>query len=154
MSCKSCLFLVYVLSISCQHLLYVFSMSCLCLVHLLLCVVYVLSMCSLCLIYVLSMACLCFVYVLSMSCLCLVYFLSMPCLFLVHFLSMSCNFPNRVMYEIWRKTLTVSDRRTDGQTKWAIEELASLLIKHQSLRKNLTPPKTGLDSWKPGLQGN
>ena len=151
-----CLCVVYALSMFCLCLVYVLSMFCLCLVFVLptfclffvyvlsmscLCVVYVLSMRCLCFVFVLSMCCLCFVYVFSLSCLRFVYFLSMSCLCLVYVLSMSPplpyhmtthyvrrrNFPNRVIYEIWRKNLTVSDRRTDGQTKWGIDDRATLL---------------------------
>ena len=94
--------------------------------------VYVLSMSLLCLVYLLSMSCLCVVYVLSKSFLCLFYFSSMHSYFqvcdhpppLFHIIwphimfgvGTSKNFPNLVIYEIWRKNLTVSDRRTDGQT--------------------------------------
>ena len=68
---KSCLFLVYVLSLSYLFLVNVLTMSCLCLV-------YVLSLSYLFLVYVLTMSCLCLDYVLSITCLSLVYVFSIP----------------------------------------------------------------------------
>ena len=136
----SCLCLVYVFSMSFLSLVYFLSMSCLY-------IIYVLSMCYLCIYYVRSTYCLCVVHelsVLSMSSLCLVYVLSMSCLcpsfglrggghaisydhtYIMFCEATSKNLPNLVIYEIWRKSLTVSDRRkggrTNGQTKWVIEE--------------------------------
>ena len=135
----SCLCVVYVLSICC---LYGFS-TFLCHVYVLfmfiffLCVVYVLSMSCLCLVYVNFLK-----YIYIMFCVAYSknvtptpfwvtgvvgrgYFQEFPPphvisydhTYIVFCVATSKNSPNLAIYEIWRKTLTIRDRRTDRQSE-------------------------------------